>query len=351
MNRSRVVFIILALFTLLLVLHMNRAQQQQSHDDSVNDRHESVAAPPPPAPGGDSDGEKFSVRFSATSASDEAIQFACAVAEFPNATDFVDLVALLPVVDAYVHHIDVFACDETVASMAISSDCCSRACFFDLAQPCHSIVSVWDKGAEPFRLPSPYGVRVGRRTTTRSHVVVQVHSLNVPRHVPRALGVDFLVASSQLRDEQAHWFYFDDVTLALPPASSNASAQTSLWDGDLCEQLTGADDTFLLAVHAHMHTRGRRVFLTRRTKSGVVEDLFADLAYAGYGKSQNVHWLATPISVAHDDVISLRCEYDTRGDRAPVTFGVSDADEMCAVAMLFNGPISDGSTNFVRHTT
>lgn len=348
---TRGVVIGLVLCTLLLVLvNLMRVGGAASHNDNVSDRHGDLLVVPvteAPAPTAPADGNLFAVHGEHAASAATAVQFLCFAAEWPNATEFVDLVALVPVLDAHVHHVTVYACDASILTAAIDDECCARACFFDLAQPCHTIVHLWDKGAEPFHLPPPFGVRVGRRTTTRSHLVVQVHSLDVPSGVPRVVGADFVLAP-QLREQEAHWLCFDDTNIRLVPGLANASTGVMLRDGDLCEHLTGADETSIMAVHLHMHSRGRRAFLRRKTRDDVVEELLFDNAYTGYGASQNVHWLDKPIAVRHDDTLILQCVYDTTGDTAPVEFGVTERDEMCAVAILFNGPISDGATNFIR---
>lgn len=387
LERRRLLAALGAVLFLLLVYSLrtspsshqtNVGSRHQSHDSDADNRNDSSSSG-----GGSNDkhsndnnndfslleSRRVPLRFTRTESHLTAVQFACSIAHWSvddddddddananvetesdkSAVDMSsarDLLAIFPVVDAHTHHINVFACDDSIDTFAFDEDdCCARSCFYDLDGPCHSIVFLWDKGARAFHVPPPYGIRVGQAPRTR--VLVQVHSLSVPGGMRRTLGAD-LVFAPTLRDEPAHWFLFDDTALVLPAGVRNATTAAVLREGDICDHLTGLDETLLLAVHLHMHNRGRSIVLQRTDGDGKVHVLHRNDRYGGYGASQDVHWLTTPLAIPHDGVLSIVCEYDTRNATAPISFGLRDADEMCAAALLLSGPINDNAINFVR---
>lgn len=360
----------LVLLLLLLYVYSRGSDTKQPTQSNVQFRHQSHSTTPsPPTETPDStDSRRVPLRFSRTEHKDTPLQFACSIGLWANEDDdddvdvdvdvdranrtdssMLDLIAILPVIDNFTHHINVFACDDSLDSFAFDErDCCSKSCFFSLDGPCHTVVFLWDKGARPFHLPDPYGIRV-RVPPARTRVLVQVHSLGVPSGLRRLLGVDFVFAPS-LRAQQAHWFLFDDTVFELPAGVQNASTAAVLREGDVCDHLTGEDETLLLAVHLHMHKRGRRIALRWTDGDGNLHLLHSNDKYTGYGASQDVHWLDEPIVLHHGGFLSVLCEYDTRNDTSPIHFGLRDTDEMCGAALLVSGPINSNSINFLRTT-
>jgi hypothetical protein len=311
-QRRRLVVLLGAVLILLLIYSLRTSPA--SDQTNVESRHQSHAATNNQSSTSSATGSSTSdqpdiddilesrrvpMRFTRTEAKQTDVQFACAISSWSlddddddinsdndNEKDNTvavdmsserDLLAIFPVIDAFTHHINVFACDDSIDSFAFDEgDCCSRSCFFDLDKPCHSIVFLWDKGARPFHLPAPYGIRVGQAPRTR--VLVQVHSLSVPGGMRRTLGADLVFAPAP-RAEPAHWFLFDDTALSLPPGARNATTAAVLREGDICDHLTGLDDTLLLAVHLHMHNRGRSIVLQRTDGDGNVHVLHRNDRY------------------------------------------------------------------------
>lgn len=355
----------LVLLLLLLYVYSKGSDSNQPTQSNVQFRHQSHSTPTPPTDLADS--RRVPLRFSRTEHKDTPLQFACSIGLWANDDDdddddndqndhsnrtnssMLDLIAILPVIDTFTHHINVFACDDSLDSFAFDQhDCCSKSCFFSLDGPCHTVVFLWDKGARPFHLPEPYGIRVGVAPAL-TRVLVQVHSLAVPSGLRRLLGVDLVYAPS-LRTQPAHWFLFDDTALQLPAGVHNATTAAVLREGDVCDHLTGLDETLLLAVHLHMHTRGRRIALRWTDGDGNLHTLHRNDQYAGYGASQDVQWLDEPITLHHGGFLSVLCEYDTRNDTSPIHFGLRDTDEMCGAALLVSGPINSNSINFLMTT-
>jgi hypothetical protein len=87
----------------------------------------------------------------------------------------------------------------------------------------------------------------------------------------------------------------------------------------------------LWGVRAHMHALGSRASVVRRA-AGSSPDAAGDCLLEiprWQPEWQLMYFYEAPVALASGDVLWLECGYDTRGQIAPVRYGIRTADEMC----------------------
>ncbi len=140
---------------------------------------------------------------------------------------------------------------------------------------------------------------------------------------------------------QALWdsFLFSSVLGApasLPPGLERATydwsatiATATSFRGDGDAVATGPVEIWGFAPH--MHKRGRKMTIEIERADG--ERLCGTQVDRYDFNWQQMYFFEQPLHVDFGDTLRVRCEWDTRGDTAPVTPGYGTANEMCLVGL------------------
>jgi hypothetical protein len=97
---------------------------------------------------------------------------------------------------------------------------------------------------------------------------------------------------------------------------------------------------YALGVGGHMHLIGTRIAITRQTTTGATDVLFDIPRWRFHWQGSYLY--ETPIELANDDTLTIRCEYDNSDENrlalglrpaTPVTWGEGTTDEMCLASL------------------
>lgn len=194
----------------------------------------------------------------------------------------------------------------------------------------------WAPGGQPLSYPGNSGVPL--RATDR--LVVQMH-YNL--HEPRVRGQsDSTVIRLRTADQvsQRLAFLLPDEFLSTLFSENPASlapgdpAQRFTWKLSTKQLgLDGLPYVDILGVGPHMHGRGRTWELRMSGKPG------ADKACIGRVENWDFNWqrgyfYKAPLRLEAGGEIELTCQYDTSGDRQPVTPGWGTRNEMCLAILM-----------------
>ena len=264
-----------------------------------------------------------------------------------------------------VHHMDIYACDETMVEAPTDEACLSDPWLGDDG-PCYALLWAYDKGAlAPHALPSDAGFRVGAGTNYRT-LLLQIHYLlprlagggvdGAPLQLLRASelmsagytdssGVR-VVLTAPSRPHDAWSFEFMSYNMLIPAGVRGVEYANRL-PSDALMHILGADlraapngTLTLRQVHAHAHVHARSVSLYRM-RGGVTERLFGIHNYCGYGECQHFHALppadpadGVPPTVRAGDELEFRCVYDNPS-RFTLGYGISTMTEMCGPILIY----------------
>jgi hypothetical protein len=220
-------------------------------------------------------------------------------------------------VPGIIHHVQLWAVDDpAVDAMVEALDAADEgpgyACPWG-----HGVdaryVSVWAPSDPVRRHPAGTGILLaaGRR------MIVQIHY-----HDERAQG---------LPDQTA-------IELELEPSVERAASMLVVSNGAIDLQ-PGVEDTSVVAtqvvsepatlwgVRAHMHSLGSRASVAVAAASGGDSCLLEIPSWQP--EWQLMYFYQRSVALAVGDTLHVDCRYDTRGQDAPVRYGITTADEMC----------------------
>ena len=178
-------------------------------------------------------------------------------------------------------------------------------------------VSVWAPSDPVRRHPEGTGILLsaGRR------MIVQIHY-----HDDRAqAGPDQTAIELQLEasvERAASMWVLSNGEIDLPPGVEDLRVQAS--------QVVSAPAT-LWGVRAHMHALGARASVEQQAADATADaapDCLLEIP-RWQPEWQLMYFYEQPVALASGDVLQLDCRYDTRGQVAPVRYGIGTADEMC----------------------
>jgi len=273
-----------------------------------------------------------------------------------------------------VHHIDLFMCDSRAEGIfkREGGRCDS---FPDDGRmlgkrgskeweniACREFVYAYDRGAGAIEFPDKYGVRVGAGTPWH-YVVMQRHLLIDPK-----MKGDFMEDSgvkmtltTHLREQNLGIAGILDYALHIPGGKSHYD-YTFTCPPSTVEKVFAPDNDSggirPVALHLHMHDRGRKMVFEVIRDGKVVTTIGRDDNYGGYGPSENYHVLgakpAAGIQFSSDaktvkgsfadsqlikkgDSLRVTCTYDTANPMklAPTSYGIDWHDEMCGPLMYY----------------
>jgi hypothetical protein len=225
---------------------------------------------------------------------------------------------------------------------------------------CREFVYAYDRGAGAIEFPDKYGVRVGAGTPWH-YVVMQRHLLIDPK-----MKGDFMEDSgvkmtltTHLREQNLGIAGILDYALHIPGGKSHYD-YTFTCPPSTVEKVFAPDndsgDIRPVALHLHMHDRGRKMVFEVIRDGKVVTTIGRDDNYGGYGPSENYHVLgAKPAAgfssdaktvkgsfadsqlIKKGDSLRVTCTYDTANPMklAPTSYGIDWHDEMCGPLMYY----------------
>jgi hypothetical protein len=275
------------------------------------------------------------VDYSPQGSFDEADDYRCFVVDPGIATDvFVTGYDIQPGDERVVHHVAVMPLPDAeaeadAAALDAAEDGPGYTCFGGPGVAASPMV-VWTPGSGATLFPAGTGIRYagGRK------VVVQMH-YNVP-----ATGGPFtdrstmkLQLSSDPGLEPAFFLPIGAQQISLPPGDANAVATGDVPLSAVAERFNLPSFKGLRSwgVFPHMHTAGRTLRSAAKASDGT-EQCLTDVDRWDF-HWQNMWWNDTPVDIAAESAISLRCGYNTQGRTETTVFGEGTNDEMCFNAL------------------
>ncbi len=253
--------------------------------------------------------------------------YRCFIASPGKAFDgFLTAFQVMPGSKRTVHHVIVYEAGSAAAAEAAkakdaSEDGPGYTCFGGPGVAPFKVLAGWAPGSPPTRLPEGVGLAVSGDST----LIVQVH---------------YYLGGGTEEDETSIAFQVDseakviaitqilaDTDMMLAPGRKEAS--TSL---DIGGTEFGVQDLTIHGVLPHMHKRGTRIRLELVDSSG--EEACVTNTPSWDFNWQQFYFFDKPLHLRADQVLRLRCFYDTSGDKEPVAFGDNTSDEMCVVAIV-----------------
>lgn len=220
-------------------------------------------------------------------------------------------------VPGIVHHVQLWALDDPAADAMVQAlDAADEgpgyACPWGHGVPAR-YVSVWAPSDPVRRHPQGTGILLsaGRR------MIVQVHY-----HDDRAQGLpDQAAIELQLEprvERAASMWVVSNGEIELPPGVADTSVVATQ---------VASEAATLWGVRAHMHALGARASVGVVTATDG-ESCLLEIPRWRSGW-QLMYFYEEPVALAVGDTLQVDCRYDTRGQDAPVRYGIGTADEMC----------------------
>lgn len=248
-------------------------------------------------------------------------EYRCFVLDPPSVTDtFVTAYHVRPGDPRMVHHVVLFALDTDAAESAAEARDAGEAgsgytCFGAAGVPSRT-VGAWAPGGGPTLHPAGSGIRL----TGGRKVVMQVHYNMANGVFPDRTAID-LTLDDQVGDEaRIAGMFTTDIALAPRQSAVVVEADDSLGGGTGTVRVWG--------VFPHMHTRGTALRLDAMDTGACLVDV----------PRWNFHWQSLyffdqPLTVSADELMHIRCEYDTSADSQPIGWGEGTDDEMCGAGL------------------
>ncbi len=226
--------------------------------------------------------------------------------------------------DAIVHHVLLYdPLDQAGAAAAQARDAVEPGpgytCFGGPGTPRSTVLAGWAPGLGAYRLPHGAGIELppGRQLVMQVHYHVET-SPPAPDRTRIALRVEERVpnrATTTLVAQQG---------TVLPAGEDGAVS--------LMEFRSGAPIPLtVFGVLPHMHEYGTRFTLERVAPEGDV--CLTDLPRWDFDW-QRIYTFERPLLLQPDDVLRMRCEYDTRARASAIGWGDDTTDEMCLVGVF-----------------
>jgi hypothetical protein len=221
-------------------------------------------------------------------------------------------------VPGIVHHVQLWALDDEAAESDLDAlDAADPGIGYDCAQG-HELsaryVSVWAPSEPVRRHPEGTGVllHAGRR------MVIQIHYHDrLGLELPDQTRVELELADSV--EYPASLWTFSTADILLPPGEADISVRVQ-------SAVPAESPVRLWGVRPHMHALGRSAGLAV-LRGDAAQCLLSvprwDPAW------QLMYFYAQPIELDPTDTLEVDCSYDTRGQSAPVRYGIRTEDEMC----------------------
>ncbi len=225
-----------------------------------------------------------------------------------------------------VHHVIVYEAGSPEAAAAAKAkdegeEGPGYTCFGSPGVAPFKVLAGWAPGSPPTHLPEGVGLAVAGDST----LIVQVH-----HYVGGGAEEDQTSIAFQVESDAkviAVTQILADLDMMLAPGRKEAS--TSL---DIGGQEFGVQDLTIHGVLPHMHKRGTRIRL--ELVGATSEEACVTHTPKWDFDWQQFYFFDKPIHLAADQILRLRCFYDTSGDKEAVAFGDNTSDEMCVVAVV-----------------
>jgi hypothetical protein len=197
-----------------------------------------------------------------------------------------------------------------------------------------SIPVTWAPGTGATHYPDGTGIRLA----AGQQIVVQMH-YSLMEHEAESDGTDVRLELVDSVAREGTMVLVDGFLLSLltggatlPPGEASTTFSWDMAVKDVPNLHMDLENAELLGILPHMHQRGRTMQI--------------DLLGAGDGEArcagrverwdfswQQAYFYETALPVRGDDRLAVTCEWDTRGDAAPVGPGFGSDAEMCLVGL------------------
>jgi hypothetical protein len=240
---------------------------------------------------------------------------------------------VLPGTPEIVHHIILFSINSDQAQLeAESLDGADGrpgyTCFGDAGVDANPVIA-WAPGINFQEIPRGLGVRLPANRKLAMQVHYNIQAVKPGQEIP----TDRTSVNLKLEDENnaaETILLLSAFDFTLPPGLEEAEASTS----------TSLDilpiPVRIQGVLPHMHTRGQTLrFEVLRNGDPADTECLTNVPDWDFNWQQT-YFYEDPITVSPQDVVNIRCTYDTSEETTPISFGEGTGDEMCVLGLYLS---------------
>lgn len=263
-----------------------------------------------------------------------------------------------------VHHMDLFACQESVVEeynalngRVEQSNWCGYDRFLETS--CRQIIWAYDKGADAFDFPQDTGILIGP-SAGFNFLVMQIHYLLPENYQPDGKGFDdasgFRLLTEPARERyDLGMFGFIGIDLDIPPGQKSFEWRAHLSSEELHDAISADFEehgkVYPVAVHLHGHEHMIGARLEHYRGNELIGTYGEIDPYHGYGHDQTFMSLHSGKTgsiqldpntsgqsiepLLEGDSLTYVCTYKSTTETEHMYHGVSHGDEMCAPLIMY----------------